>query len=33
MVRTEIQLFLENVPGELGKLASLLGTRASTSTP
>ncbi len=25
MVRTEIQLFLENVPGELGKLASLLG--------
>lgn len=24
MVRTEIQLFLENVPGELGKLASLL---------
>jgi hypothetical protein len=25
VVRTEIQLFLENVPGELGKLASLLG--------
>ncbi len=25
MVRTEIQLFLENVPGELGKLACLLG--------
>jgi hypothetical protein len=25
MVRTEIQLFLENVPGELGRLASLLG--------
>jgi hypothetical protein len=25
MVRTEIQLFLENVPGELGKLATLLG--------
>ena len=24
MVRTEIQLFLENVPGELGKLAELL---------
>ena len=24
MVRTEIQLFLENIPGELGKLASLL---------
>jgi len=24
MVRTEISLFLENVPGELGKLASLL---------
>lgn len=24
MVRTEIQLFLENVPGELGKLASML---------
>ena len=24
MVRTEIQLFLENVPGELGKLAGLL---------
>ena len=24
MVRTEIQLFLENAPGELGKLASLL---------
>ena len=24
MVRTEIQLFLENVPGELGNLASLL---------
>ncbi|MFO7462047.1 MAG: hypothetical protein R6X07_15625 [Desulfatiglandales bacterium] len=27
MVRTEIQLFLENVPGELGKLASLLGDK------
>jgi hypothetical protein len=27
MVRTEIQLFLENVPGELGKLAGLLGAR------
>ena len=27
MVRTEIQLFLENVPGELGKLASLLANR------
>lgn len=26
MVRTEIQLFLENVPGELGKLAILLGS-------
>jgi hypothetical protein len=25
MVRTEIQLFLENVPGELGKLAGLFG--------
>ena len=25
MVRTEIQLFLENVPGQLGKLASLVG--------
>jgi hypothetical protein len=25
MVRTEIQLFLENVPGDLGKLATLLG--------
>ncbi|RJR27697.1 MAG: amino acid-binding protein [Desulfobacteraceae bacterium] len=25
MVRTEISLFLRNVPGELGKLASLLG--------
>ncbi len=25
MVRTEIQLFLENVPGELGKLAGMLG--------
>jgi hypothetical protein len=24
MVRTEIQLFLENVPGELGKLTSML---------
>ena len=24
MVRTEIQLFLENVPGELGKLAGML---------
>ncbi|MBW1886948.1 MAG: amino acid-binding protein [Deltaproteobacteria bacterium] len=24
MVRTEIRLFLENVPGELGKLASML---------
>lgn len=24
-MRTEIQLFLENAPGELGKLASLLG--------
>jgi len=28
MVRTEIQLFLENVPGELGKLASLLAGEA-----
>jgi len=27
MVRTEIQLFLENVPGELGKLATLLGDK------
>ena len=26
MVRTEISLFLKNVPGELGKLASLLGS-------
>jgi hypothetical protein len=26
MVRTEIQLFLKNVPGELGKLAELLGS-------
>ena len=25
MVRTEISLFLKNVPGELGKLASILG--------
>jgi hypothetical protein len=25
VVRTEIQLFLENAPGELGKLATLLG--------
>ncbi|MFH2219190.1 MAG: amino acid-binding protein [Pseudomonadota bacterium] len=25
MIRTEISLFLKNVPGELGKLASLLG--------
>jgi len=25
MVRTEISLFLKNVPGELGKLATLLG--------
>lgn len=25
MVRTEISLFLENVPGELGKLATMLG--------
>jgi len=25
MVRTEIQLFLENAPGELGKLAGMLG--------
>jgi hypothetical protein len=25
MVRTEISLFLENVPGELGKLADMLG--------
>ena len=24
MVRTEISLFLENVPGELGKLTSML---------
>jgi hypothetical protein len=24
MVRTEISLFLKNVPGELGRLASLL---------
>ncbi len=24
MVRTEIQLFLENIPGQLGKLASML---------
>ncbi|MEE8430054.1 MAG: amino acid-binding protein [Candidatus Desulfatibia sp.] len=27
MVRTEISLFLKNVPGELGKLASLLGDK------
>ena len=27
MVRTEIQLFLENVPGELGKLAELLSNQ------
>ncbi len=26
MVRTEINLFLKNVPGELGKFSSLLGT-------
>ncbi len=26
MIRTEIQLFLENVPGELGKLAGMLGS-------
>jgi hypothetical protein len=26
MVRTEINLFLENVPGELGKLADMLGS-------
>ena len=26
MVRTEISLFLKNVPGELGRLASLLGS-------
>ncbi len=26
MVRTEIQLFLKNAPGELGKLAELLGS-------
>jgi hypothetical protein len=26
MVRTEINLFLKNIPGELGKLSSLLGT-------
>ncbi|MFC1829762.1 ACT domain-containing protein [Thermodesulfobacteriota bacterium] len=26
MVRTEISLFLKNIPGELGKLASLLGS-------
>ena len=26
MVRTEISLFLKNAPGELGKLATLLGT-------
>jgi hypothetical protein len=26
VVRTEIQLFLENAPGELGKLATLLGS-------
>jgi hypothetical protein len=26
MVRTEISLFMKNVPGELGKLASLLGS-------
>jgi len=26
MVRTEIQLFLKNVPGELGKLSELLGS-------
>jgi len=26
MVRTEISLFLKNVPGELGKLASLFGS-------
>ncbi len=25
MVRTEISLFLKNVPGELGKLTALLG--------
>ena len=25
MVRTEISLFLKNAPGELGKLATLLG--------
>jgi len=25
MVRTEISLFLKNVPGELGRLAALLG--------
>ena len=27
MIRTEIQLFLENVPGELGKLAGMLGSK------
>jgi hypothetical protein len=27
MVRTEIQLFLKNVPGELGELASMLGKK------
>ena len=27
MVRTEIQLFLKNVPGELGNLADLLGSK------
>ena len=26
MVRTEINLFLQNVPGELGKLAAMLGS-------
>ena len=28
MVRTEISLFMKNVPGELGKLASLFGSEA-----
>ena len=29
MVRTEINLFLENVPGELGKLAAMLGSEGT----
>ena len=28
MVRTEISLFLKNVPGELGRLVSLLGSES-----